>query len=86
MANSHGGKRSGAGRPAKAEEITLIKKIDQYVETDVLLQKLLEIVNKGRDSDKIKAIKIILDYRWGKPKETKDITLVGEQPIFNIEL
>ena len=68
----HGGKRKGAGRPPKADELTLIKKIDAHFDTDKMISKLAEIINneKTRESDKIKAIQLLWNYRWGKPKET----------------
>lgn len=69
---SNGGKRKGAGRPPKADEITLIKKIDAHFDTDKMIKKLVEILDndKARESDKIKAIQLLWSYRWGKPKET----------------
>jgi len=73
---NNGGKRKGAGRPSKVEEITLIKKIDRFIDTDVLLSKIIEVIDNpdGRDSDKLKAITLLLEYRWGKPKQQTDIT------------
>ena len=86
--SNHGGSRKGSGRPSKADELTLIKKIDKYIDTDVMLKKIVDIINNpdGRDSDKLRAIMLMMEYRWGKPKETKDITVFQEQPIFNFDL
>ena len=44
--------------------------------------QLSELVREG---DKY-AIKTWLEYRFGKPKETKDVTIVGDQPVFNIDV
>ena len=53
-----------------------------------MLQKVVEIIDNpdGRDSDKLRAIMLMLEYRWGKPKETKDVTIFNEQPLFNFDI
>lgn len=71
---NNGGKRKGSGRKSKAEEMTLIKKIDRFVDTNYLLEKVISIIDneKGRDADKLKAISMLMEYRWGKPTQTID--------------
>lgn len=59
-----GGARPGAGRKPKAEEIELIEKLSPMDET--ALEKLREGVSNGDFA----FIKLFMEYRFGKPKET----------------
>jgi len=72
----HGGKREGAGRPSKAEEQKLIEKLSPL--EDLAHQKLKEALDSGQKW----AVTLYFNYMYGKPKETKDITLNQEQPLF----
>jgi len=72
----HGGARQGAGRKPKADEKKLIERLDNIIDSDVALAKLGELVAKGD----LRAIQTYLSYRYGKPKESVDITSEG----FNI--
>lgn len=60
-----GGKREGAGRKSKAEELKLIEAMDNILEDQRALEELAELVKKGNFS----AIKLWLEYRYGKPKQ-----------------
>ena len=84
---NNGGKRQGAGRKPKAEELTLLKKIDRFVDTDYLIKRVIDIIeNKdGRDADKLKAIQMIMEYRWGKPKQVIDNNNTHTINDFNIK-
>lgn len=75
----HGGARPGAGRPPKAQEQELIEKLSPM--DDMALEALQSSLEKKHPW----AVKLFMEYRYGKPKETKDVTIIGEQPIFNIE-
>lgn len=72
-----GGKRQGAGRKPKAEERELIEKLSPL---DVVAFKALE---KGLKEDKNWAVKLYFEYRYGKPKESLDVTSKGESISFN---
>ncbi len=76
MAGKNGGKREGAGRKPKAEEIELIERLSPM--DDLALQKLKEGVNSGD----FKFIQLFMNYRYGRPKEKKDITSNGESLNF----
>ena len=67
--NNHGGKREGAGRKPKAEEIKLIEKLDKIIDQD----EAIELLNKMAKED-FRALQLYLSYRWGKPKERVDVT------------
>jgi len=75
----NGGVRSNAGRKTKVEELALIERLAPY--DDMVQRKLLELCEEGE----FKAISLFYAYRYGKPRETKDITISNEQPLFNIE-
>ena len=69
MSEKHGGVRKGAGRPAKADEVKLIERLDAIIDKDEAIGKLGELVAKGD----IRAVQLYLSYRYGKPKESVDI-------------
>jgi len=67
---SNGGIREGAGRPKKADELKLIEKLDNLIDSDAVIRTLGEQVLKG-DS---RAMTLYFGYRYGKPKESVDVT------------
>lgn len=62
----HGGKRKGAGRPKKADEVAMIERMDAILAPDDVWQALADQVAK-RDTT---AVKTWLAYRYGQPKQT----------------
>ena len=66
---NRGGRRLGAGRNPKADELKLVEKLDNVIDNDIALKKLGELIAKGD----IRAIQIYFNYRYGKPKEKIDI-------------
>jgi len=73
-----GGKREGAGRKPKAEEIALIEKLSPL---EPLAFAALE---KGLEKGDFKFTQLFYNYYAGKPRETKDVTLTTEHPIFDL--
>jgi|TARA_R100000734_G_C3314816_1_gene106515 hypothetical protein len=71
-----GGKRAGAGRKSKADEVSLIEKLSPLEDT------AFEALKKGVEKGDFKFVQLFYNYYAGKPKETKDITLVEELPLF----
>lgn len=71
---NNGGAREGAGRPAKADEIKLIETMDTVKAPKKVWEKLADKVNEGDTQ----AIKAWLAYRYGKPKESVDVTSDGD--------
>ena len=67
---AHGGKRQGAGRKAKADELNLIE--------DAAYQALKAGVEKGD----FKYVQLFYNYYAGKPRETKDIHINEDTPLF----
>ncbi len=80
MANEtgHGGLRVGQGRKPRSDEIKLIESLDLYIEPDKAFKILEGLVADGN----FNALKLYFEYRYGKPKETKEINITAEQPFF----
>lgn len=66
----HGGKRKGAGRKPKADEIAKIDMMDEIANPEQAWQELWKLCQKGDTQ----ALRTWIDHRFGKPKETKDHT------------
>ena len=73
---NNGGARQGAGRKPKAEEVKLVERLSPL--EDDALAALAEGVKSGD----IKWVQLYLNYYLGKPKETKDITINEDVPLF----
>tara|TARA_R100000935_G_C2821116_1_gene159822 strand:+ start:711 stop:950 length:240 start_codon:yes stop_codon:yes gene_type:complete len=73
---NNGGNRSGSGRKAKTEEINLIEKLTPL--EDAAYQALKAGVEKGD----FKFVQLYYNYYAGKPRETKDININEDVPIF----
>jgi len=70
-----GGKRPGAGRKPKADEIKVIEQMDAIAVPAKAWQALW---NKCSEGD-VQAIKTWLNYRFGMPKQNLDLTTKGEK-------
>jgi len=73
---NNGGAREGAGRKPKAEEIKLVERLSP-LEDDAL-----NALSEGVKSGDIKWVTLYLNYYLGKPKETRDITINEDLPLF----
>ena len=80
MESKRGGKREGAGRKSKAEEMQLIEMLNTHIDKDEAILKLKALIDTGD----FKAIQLYMNYMYGKPKETKDISISSEQPLFDL--
>ena len=79
---NNGGKREGAGRKSKSEEMQLIEMLNKHIDKDEAIKVLKSKIDEGD----FKALQLYMNYMYGKPKETKDVTINAEQPLFNIDL
>jgi len=68
----NGGARPGAGRKPKIEEQKLIEKLTPLEEIAFVALK-----NALVDEESW-AVKLFFDYKFGKPKESRDITTNGD--------
>jgi hypothetical protein len=76
MANSkHGGARPNAGRPPKADELKLIEQMDAIMAPDEVWEKIATLCTTGD----MQALKLWVEYRFGKPKQSVDLTTDGEK-------
>jgi hypothetical protein len=73
---AHGGKRDGAGRKSKAEEVNLIEKLTPLEDAAFLALK------EGVERGDFKYVQLFYNYYAGKPRETKDITINEDVPLF----
>ena len=75
---NRGGKRIGSGRKPKSQEQDLIEKLDNIIQEEEVIKQLKELIAHGD----LRAIQLYLNYRRGKPKETKDIHINEDLPLF----
>ena len=66
--NTHGGKRIGAGRKAKAEEQKLIENLTPMNEM------ALESLKIGLEKKEQWAVKLVFEYFYGRPQQRVDVT------------
>jgi len=74
---NNGGHKT-AGRKSKAEEIQMIERLTP------LEPKAFKALEKGVEKGDFKYVQMFYHYYAGKPKETKDITINAEQPLFDL--
>lgn len=79
---NNGGRREGAGRKSKSEEMQLIEMLNKHIDKD----KAIKVLKAKIDEGDFKALQLYMNYLYGKPKETKDVTINAEQPLFNLDL
>ena len=77
---NNGGKREGAGRKSKSEAMQLIEMLNKHIDKDKAIKVLKEKIDEGD----FKALQLYMNYMYGKPKETKDVTINAEQPLFDL--
>jgi len=70
------GVHQGQGRKPKAEEQQLIEKLSP------LEPKAFKALSNALDGEQNWAVKLYFEYVYGKPRETKDLNIVSEQPLF----
>lgn len=71
----NGGARPGAGRKPKADEIKIIEQMDAIALPEEAWQKLWDLCM----ANDTQAIKTWLNYRFGMPKQSMDVTTDGEK-------
>lgn len=77
----NGGKREGAGRKPKADEIKLIESMDAITAPEYVWKALFSKVKEGD----VTAIKTWLSYRFGMPKQTIDTKQSVTLEKFNLK-
>lgn len=74
---NNGGHRT-AGRKSKAEERALIEKLTPY--EDTAINALIKAVKE----EKHWAVKLYMEYRYGKPKERKEVEFPNGIPVVDM--
>ena len=75
--NNKGTKGNNGGRQPKADEQLLIEKLKPLEPLAfAALKHALELEHNW-------AVKMYFEYVYGKPRETKDVNITSERPIFN---
>ena len=74
------GHKGKAGRKSKSEEMQLIEMLNKHIDKDDAIKKLKSKIDEGD----FKALQMYFNYMYGKPKETKDISINTEQPLFEL--
>jgi hypothetical protein len=74
---NNGGHKT-AGRKSKSEEVQLLEKLGALEPLAFLA------LERGLEKGDFKFTQLFYNYYAGKPRETKEITLTTEQPIFNL--
>ena len=67
-----------SGRKPKADEIAMIEKLSP------LDDQAFEALKEGIERNEFQYIRLFFHYRWGKPRQTQDVTINQEQPLFNL--
>ena len=76
---AYGGKRKGAGRKPKIEELKLVERLDTIINEEDAIEKLRDLIK----DDNFNALKLYFEYRYGKPKE--DVTTTHKFDDFNLK-
>ena len=70
------GGNKNAGRKPKSEEVALIEKLTP------LEPLAFDALKAGLDKGDFKYVQLFYNYYAGKPRETKDITINEDTPLF----
>tara|TARA_B110000977_G_C10635588_1_gene321915 strand:+ start:113 stop:358 length:246 start_codon:yes stop_codon:yes gene_type:complete len=76
--NNKGTLGNKGGRPSKSEEVKMIERLSP------LEPKAFKALEKGVEDGDFKYVQLFYNYYAGKPKETKDISINSEQPLFDL--
>ncbi len=82
MANGRGGRRPGAGRKRKADELELTNLLNvawPLTERRAAIERLVELSENG--INKLDAIKLLLAYAYGKPVDRQEISGPGGDAV-----
>lgn len=69
-----GGPRPNSGRPTNGEVINIRKILDDNIDVNMVIQKLMERIESGDQ----RAIELFMKYRAGMPKQEIDLNVDGQ--------
>ena len=70
---NNGGKREGAGRKPKDAESKLIERLDACIDQE----EAIEILKNKMHNGDMRALQLYFNYRYGKPKESVEVSSEG---------
>ena len=79
-----GGKKGRSGRKSKAEEMGLMALLDKCwtkEDRENCIRALAETANNPSSNDRMDAVKLLMGYTFGKPKESVQVGGEGGGPI-----
>ena len=76
------GLKGVAGRKRKSDEIKLIERLDNIINSDAPIELMKQLMEQGN----VTALKLYFSYRYGLPKADVNVTAISEVPLFNIEI
>ena len=80
---AQGGARIGAGRKTKADEERLRDKLSPWIPTAI--NTVVNVMqNAVKDSDRLAAAKLILEYLYGKPDQKINTNITGITPTITV--
>lgn len=75
LKGKQGGAIPGAGRKTRAEQFGIVENLDANIDKDDAMEAFRKMVI---DDKYFPAMKLYLEYRFGKPRESLDITTNGK--------
>jgi hypothetical protein len=75
---AHGGRREGAGRKTKAEEMGLPALIEDVI-GDAGKKTLVQTIFRQATGGSFKHQELLMQYIYGKPQDYVDVTTQGEK-------
>ncbi len=76
-----GGRREGAGRPTKGEQLRVKEMLDTAIAPEFVMDKIFQLIDNGD----YRAIDLYMKYRHGTPVQSIDMNMSGETDI-NVKL
>ncbi len=82
----HGGKRDGAGRKTKAEELGLPALIEEVIGEEGKRELIKILFEAAKDKKDFKNRQLLLSYIYGKPTEFKDIDITSDGDSITLDM
>lgn len=77
--SNRGGARKGAGRKSKMEEARIRDLVSPYLPQAIETVVAIMQNENAKNSDRYNAAKLMLEYGFGKPQQSVDLTSKGDK-------
>ena len=82
--DNRGGPRPGAGRKPKADEQRIRDLVSPYIPNAI--ETVVQILQTAeRDSDRLSAARLLIEYGYGKPQQNVDVKSDGQHLFMNFK-